>query len=82
LLRYDDLERLRESFLPRRLDKSTNVDTLTDVDMRSRAILKLLRRTKELTLEFCDRCARVCAAACRADAIRARALLSRAGVRL
>ena len=36
---------------------------------------KLLTRTKELEVEFCDRCGRVCDAGCRAAAARERALL-------
>lgn len=42
-------------------------------------MLKLFNRTKELAVEFCDRCSSVCDAACRRDAIidraRERALL-------
>jgi hypothetical protein len=38
-------------------------------------MLKLLRKSKKLAVEFCDRCVRVCAASCRATAIRERALL-------
>jgi hypothetical protein len=37
-------------------------------------MLRLLRKSKELAIEFCDRCARVCGASCRAAAIRERAL--------
>ena len=44
-------------------------------------MLKLWRRSKELAVEFCDRCAKVCDASCRAAALRERALAVRAGVR-
>jgi hypothetical protein len=44
-------------------------------------MLRLGRRSSELAVEFCDRCAKVCDAGCRAAAIRERALASRAGVR-
>ncbi len=43
-------------------------------------MLKLLRRSKGLAVEFCDRCAKVCNADCRAAAIRERALAMRARV--
>jgi hypothetical protein len=36
-------------------------------------MLKLFRRTRELTVEFCERCGSVCDAACRRDAIVGRA---------
>jgi hypothetical protein len=36
--------------------------------------LRWLRRSKELAVEFCDRCAHVCHAVCRADAVREQAL--------
>jgi hypothetical protein len=47
-------------------------------------MLRLFRKSKELVVEFCDRCARVCGAGCRATAIRERALMQalRSGVRL
>ena len=61
------------------LDKSTNIDTLTLIDMTRWRILELLRRSKELAVEFCDRCARVCDARCRKAAIRDRALSGRLG---
>jgi hypothetical protein len=35
--------------------------------------LKLFRRSKELAVEFCERCARVCDAGCRRAALRERA---------
>jgi hypothetical protein len=44
-------------------------------------MLKLWTGSKELAVEFCDRCARICDAGCRAARIRERALLSRVGVR-
>ena len=46
-------------------------------------MLRLFRRTRELTVEFCGRGARACDVACRADALRERALVSalRFGVR-
>jgi len=37
-------------------------------------MLRLLRRSKKVTVEFCHRCARVCGAGCRAAAVRERAL--------
>jgi hypothetical protein len=37
-------------------------------------MLRLLRKSKALTVEFCDRCARVCDAGCRAAAVRDNAL--------
>jgi hypothetical protein len=45
-------------------------------------VLKLLKRSKELAVEFCDRCAKVCDAGCRAAAIRERALSLRLGMRI
>jgi hypothetical protein len=36
-------------------------------------VLKLLRSSKELPVEFCDRCAQVCDSRCRAEAVRERA---------
>jgi len=44
-------------------------------------MLKLWRRSKELAVEFCDRCAKVCDADCRAAATRERAFALRDGVR-
>ena len=38
-------------------------------------MLKLFKRTKELAVEFCDRCARVCDAGCRRAALREKAFL-------
>ncbi len=38
-------------------------------------MLKLVKKQKELTVEFCDRCARVCDASCRSSALRERARL-------
>ncbi|MGH3003869.1 MAG: hypothetical protein ACRDM1_14610 [Gaiellaceae bacterium] len=35
--------------------------------------MKLFRRTKEVVVEFCERCSSVCDQACRARAIRDRA---------
>jgi hypothetical protein len=66
------------------LDKSTPVDTLTHVDMRTVKMLRLFRKSKERLVEFCDRCARVCDGRCRAVAIRERALMQalRVGVRV
>ena len=63
------------------LYESKLVDTLTLIDMRWSRMLKLLRRSKELAVEFCDPCAKVCDADCRAAAIRERALAMHAGVR-
>ena len=47
-------------------------------------MLRLFRKSKELVVVFCDRCARVCDAGCRVTAIRERALMQalRWGVRL
>jgi hypothetical protein len=47
-------------------------------------VLKLLKRSKEFAVEFCERCAKVCDAGCRAAAIRERALgqALRLGVRV
>jgi hypothetical protein len=36
-------------------------------------MLKLPRKSKELAVEFCDRCSRICDAACRSGAVRERA---------
>jgi hypothetical protein len=55
------------------LDKLTSIDTFTPVDT-SEAVRSLFRKTKELTVEFCDRCARVCDAPCSVDLVRERAL--------
>jgi hypothetical protein len=62
------------------LDKSMTVDTLTLIDMTVE-VLRLLRRSKERTVEFCERYAQVCDAGCRAAAIRERTLSLRFGVR-
>lgn len=47
-------------------------------------MLKLFRKSKELAVAFCDRCARICEARCRAAVIRERALMQalRLGVRV
>jgi hypothetical protein len=45
--------------------------------MRRVRILRLLSTSKELAIEFCERCARVCDHGCRADAIRERAIAQR-----
>ena len=63
------------------LDKSMTFDTLTVIDMRRWEMLGLLKRSKERTVEFCERCAQVCDAGCRAAAIRERTLSLRFGVR-
>lgn len=65
------------------LDKSIIVDTLTPIDMKLK-VLKLLRRSKELAVGFCDRCAQVCDSGCRAEAVRERARMRalRFGVRI
>jgi hypothetical protein len=44
-------------------------------------MLKLLKQSKEVAVEFCDRSAKVCDAGCRAAVIRERALASRIGMR-
>ncbi len=49
------------------------VDTLGNVDMRRWELVRWLRHPRESVVEFCDRCAQVCDAACRADAGRERA---------
>ena len=36
-------------------------------------MLRLFKRTKELVVEFCDRCGNVCDAACRRNAVIGRA---------
>ena len=36
-------------------------------------MLKLFKRTKELVVEFCERCGRVCTSACRRNALLERA---------
>lgn len=38
-------------------------------------MLKLFRRTKELGVDFCERCSKVCGAGCRRAALRERALM-------
>jgi hypothetical protein len=65
------------------LDKSTTVDIFTAVDVRREKMPKLFRKSKKL-VEFCDRCARVCDAGCRAAAIRNRAVTQalRSGARI
>ena len=47
-------------------------------------MLRLVKGTWGLVVEFCDRCARVCDAGCRRAAVRERALLqvSRYGARI
>ncbi|MDQ3893327.1 MAG: hypothetical protein M3292_01480 [Actinomycetota bacterium] len=47
-------------------------------------MLRLLRKSKGFAVEFCDRCSRVCDAACRSAAVRerARAQVLRYGGRL
>ena len=35
-------------------------------------MLSWLRKPRELVVDFCDRCAQVCDAACRAEAVRER----------
>jgi hypothetical protein len=37
-------------------------------------MLRLLRGSRALTVEFCDRCAKVCDAGCRASTLREQAL--------
>jgi hypothetical protein len=57
------------------LDKSKGVDTLMVVDMKGQELFKLFKRTRELGVEFRERCARVCNAGRRQAALRERALL-------
>ena len=38
-------------------------------------MLRLFKRTKEFGVDFCERCARVCDAGCRAAALRERNLV-------
>jgi hypothetical protein len=45
-------------------------------------MLWLQRKSKELAVEFCERCAGVCDATCRAVAVREQARASRYGWRL
>jgi hypothetical protein len=47
-------------------------------------MLRPFKRTKEMAVDFCDRCARVCDAGCRRAALREQTLLqaSRYGVRI
>ena len=47
-------------------------------------MLSWLRKSRELAVEFCDRCAKVCDASCRATAVRDQAMLRavRFGARL
>ena len=47
-------------------------------------MIRWFRRGKELTVSFCDRCARVCDAGCRSGAVREPTVtrVLRAGVRL
>jgi hypothetical protein len=47
-------------------------------------MLSWWRKSKEFVVEFCDRCAQVCDAACRAEAVRerARVMVLRFGGRL
>ena len=60
----------------RTLDKSKYVDTFTLIDMKSESRMsRLFKRTKELAVDFCERCSRACDPACRRAALRERALL-------
>jgi radical SAM protein with 4Fe4S-binding SPASM domain len=43
--------------------------------MRGALMLRLFKRTKELAVEFCERCSRVCDGGCRRTALRERALM-------
>jgi hypothetical protein len=63
------------------IDKSKTIDTLILIDMRLSRCLKLLTRSKDLAVEFCDPCAKVCDTGCRATAICERALSLRHGMR-
>lgn len=47
-------------------------------------MLELFKRTKELTVTFCERCGKVCGAGCRRAALRDRTLSQRLwlGVRI
>lgn len=38
-------------------------------------MLRLFRKSNQRLVEFCDRCARVCGAGCRAAAVRERAVM-------
>ena len=60
---------------PVALDISILVDTFMSVDMRGGRMLKLFGWTRDLAVEFCDRCSRVCDPGCRRAALRERALL-------
>jgi hypothetical protein len=57
------------------LDKSKNIDTFIEIDMRRVTMLRLFKRPKELAVEFCERCSQVCDAGCRRAALRERALM-------
>ena len=46
-----------------------------NIDMRGDVMQRLFKRTKELAVEFCERCSRVCDAGCRRAALRERALV-------
>lgn len=52
----------------------TIFDILMSVDMKELAMLGRFRRTRELTVSFCERCGSVCDSACRAEAVREHAL--------
>ena len=54
--------------------ESTIFDILRIVDMEVLAMLRLFKRTRELTLSFCERCGSVCDSVCHAEAIREHAL--------
>jgi hypothetical protein len=43
--------------------------------MKRVKMLRLFKRTKELTVEFCERCSQVCDAGCRRTALRERTLM-------
>lgn len=42
--------------------------------MKELMMLRLFKRTRELTVSFCERCGSVCDSVCRAEAVRERAL--------
>jgi hypothetical protein len=61
-----------------------NIDIFMHIDMKESRMLRPFKRTKEMAVDFCDRCARVCDAGCRRAALREQTLLqaSRYGVRI
>jgi MinD superfamily P-loop ATPase len=68
--------------MPNASERLTSIDDPLYIDVcryEELVMLKLFKRTRELAVEFCERCGSVCDAACRRNAIidraRDRALL-------